>query len=61
MSADRYSGIIEAILFYEGEVVPTDRLMKITGLSEENIRDIIDELNDSYKADHHGIIIDEIS
>ena len=61
MSADKYSGIIEAILFYEGEVVPTDRLMKVTGLSEENIRDIIDELNESYKQDHHGIIIEEIA
>ena len=61
MASDKYSGIIEAILFYEGEVVPADRLMKITGLSEENIRDIIDELNDSYKADHHGIMIEEVA
>ncbi len=61
MSADKYSGIIEAILFYETEVVSIERLNKMTGLSDENIRDIIDELNESYRADHHGIYIEEVA
>lgn len=58
---DKYSGLIEAILFYEAEVVQINKLNRLTGLQEEVIREMIDELNEEYDKGCHGIHIVEIA
>ena len=61
MALDRYSALIEAILFYEGEVVSVEKLKQITGLDKEKIVQIIHILQEKYLSDEHGINIIEIA
>ena len=58
MEVDKYSAIIEAVLLHENEVVPMERLVKYTGLEEQKIRDIINELSITYEQNsQHGITV----
>ena len=61
MSVDKYSGIIEAILFYEGDIVKVDKLSKITGLSKAKVIEIIKNLIEEYNKDMHGLKIIELA
>lgn len=61
MSVDKYSGIIESILFYENDIVKIDRLAKITGLSKGKITEIIKRLIEEYDKDIHGLKIIELA
>ena len=61
MSTDKYSGIIESILFYESDIVKIDKLTKITGLSKGKVKEIIHKLMEEYNKDIHGIKIIELA
>jgi len=61
LNIDKYSALIEAILFCENDVVSIDRLVKLTGLSEEQIKEIVEHLIEEYDTNKHGIIIIEIA
>ncbi|MEE1291021.1 MAG: SMC-Scp complex subunit ScpB [Spirochaetota bacterium] len=62
MEVDKYSAIIEAVLLHENEVVPMERLVKYTGLEEDKIREIINELSITYEQNsQHGITVVEIA
>lgn len=61
MSVDKYSALIEAVLFYENEIVPLERLMKLTGLEKEKVVKIIEELKGKYGDQLHGITVTEIA
>ena len=61
MAVNKYSGLIEAALFFENEVISKEKLMKITGLSEESLREIMTSLIDEYEKPMHGIHIIEVA
>ena len=61
MSTDKYSAMIEAILFYEGDVVKPEKISKITGLSKVKVKEIINKLIIEFQKDIHGIMIVEVA
>ncbi|HBD95653.1 MAG: SMC-Scp complex subunit ScpB [Spirochaetes bacterium GWF1_31_7] len=61
MGLDRYSAIIEAVLFYESEVVSLEKLISITGLGKDKIYEIIEELKNKFSDDLHGVTILEVA
>jgi segregation and condensation protein B len=61
LSTDKYSGIIESILFYENDVVKTDKLSKLTGLSKSKVIEILNKLSEEYQKDIHGMRIVELA
>ena len=61
MNIDKYSAIIEAILFCENDVVKPEKISKITGLSKGKVKEIIDKLIDEYNKGIHGLIINELA
>lgn len=61
MGIDKYSAIIEAVLFYESEIVTVEKLIGITGLEKGKIDDIINGLKTRYEDDSHGITVVEIA
>jgi segregation and condensation protein B len=62
VEVDKYSAIKEAVLLHENEVVPMERLVKYTGLEEDKIREIINELSITYEQNsQHGITVVEIA
>lgn len=58
---NKYSAIIEALLFFEGDVLPFKKISNITGLDEENIKNILAELKKEYDKETHGITIVELA
>lgn len=61
MAVDKYSAIIEAILFYENEVVSIEKLISITGLDGDKVVEIIRGLEDKYSDDLHGVTVVELA
>lgn len=61
MAEDKYSGLIEAILFYENELVSIEKIIKYTGLNKENIVKVLGQLMEKYNNSNHGIHIVEIA
>jgi segregation and condensation protein B len=61
LSVDKYSAIIEAILFCENDVVKPDKIAKITGLTKHQIDKIIKELSVQYDKEEHGISVSEVA
>jgi segregation and condensation protein B len=61
MGGDKFTSLIEAILFYETEVVSYEKLMRITNLDKDKILDIVNELNLDYQKALHGITIAEVA
>lgn len=61
MSVDKYSAILEAILFCENDVIKPDRIQKITGLSKPKIKEIMNNLIGKYQDNIHGMIIVELA
>lgn len=61
MGGDKFTSLIEAILFYETEGVSYEKLMRITNLDKDKILDIVNELNIDYQKALHGITIAEVA
>ena len=61
MAIDKYSAIIEAILFYEGDVIKPEYIMKTTGLTKEKITEIMTNLKNEYENNIHGLQIVELA
>jgi len=61
MGGDKFTSLIEAILFYETEGVSYEKLMRITNLDKDKILDIVNELNLDYQKALHGITIAEVA
>lgn len=58
---EKYSGLIEAMLYYENEIISLESIKKKTGLEEDKIREIIEKLIDDYSKKNHGITITEVA
>lgn len=54
------SGIIESMLFASGEPISAMQIAEILELSEKNVKDEIEKINDFYKANNRGFKIIEI-
>lgn len=61
MSFDTEKAILEAVLFLEGEPVELKSLAKISGLSVDQTRTVLEELMRDYRSAHHGLEIIHIS
>ncbi|MCG8569883.1 MAG: SMC-Scp complex subunit ScpB [Spirochaetes bacterium] len=61
MQIDKYSGLIEAMLFYENEVINMKTFKEKTDLSEEKIKEILNHLMEKYNDPLHGISIIEVA
>ena len=62
MIVDKYYGLIEAVLFYENEVVSVDKLTKLTGLDSDKVEEILMAIKNSYDENNvHGITLAEIA
>ena len=61
MNTDKYSALIESILYCENDIVTPDRLVKLTGLSFDAIKDIMDRLIEEYNKEVHGLMIVEVA
>jgi len=54
-------GLIEAILFYENDVINLDKLSKFSNIEKEEVEQIVEILKDKYDNDpSHGISINEV-
>lgn len=58
---DKYSALIEAILFCENDVVKIEKLKKLTGLTEVKLKEIFAQLMSEYEKDVHGLRIVEVA
>ncbi len=58
---DKYPALIEAILFYESDVITLDYLNKITGIQKSKIKEVMEVLIEEYKKDIHGLQIVEVA
>ena len=54
MEKDQAKGIIEALLFATARIVKTTELQSILELTEDEIKQIINEMNEDYKNPKHG-------
>jgi segregation and condensation protein B len=61
LGIDKYSALIEAILFCENDVVKIEKIEKITGLGKDKILDILKKLTEEFNNDSHGIMISELA
>lgn len=61
MEIDKYSALIEAILFFENDVVKPEKISKDTGLTKGKVKEIINKLMEEYKKDIHGLQIVEVA
>lgn len=52
--------IIEAIIFYENDIVNIDKIVKLTGFDRDTIINSINELNLKYEENNHAFFIDEV-
>ncbi|MBF9016076.1 MULTISPECIES: SMC-Scp complex subunit ScpB [unclassified Oceanispirochaeta] len=52
--------IVEAALFLESDPVTIEHLIKVTGLSRDVLKEVMDELKDHYAGEEHGIVINEV-
>lgn len=57
MEKDQAKGIIEALLFATARIVKTTELQSILELTEDEIKQIINEMNEDYKNPKHGFEI----
>ncbi|MCF0261373.1 MAG: SMC-Scp complex subunit ScpB [Sphaerochaetaceae bacterium] len=51
--------LIETILYLENEPLSTDRIGKMTGLNEKEVREALTEIADVYYTDNHGLALVE--
>ncbi len=58
---DKYPALIEAILFYESDIVTVENLSKITGIQKAKLKETMDILIEEYKKDIHGLQILEVA
>ena len=49
------AALIEAILYLENEPLSIERMGKMTGLSDKEVSDAIEEISDAYYAGNHGL------
>jgi segregation and condensation protein B len=61
LGVDKYSALIEAILFYENDIVKVSKISRITGLTESKVVEILRELMEVYQDKIHGVRIIEIA
>lgn len=61
LEMDKYPALIEAILFYESDVITLDYLNKITGIQKSKIKEVMEVLIEEYKKDIHGLQIVEVA
>ncbi|MBN2546758.1 MAG: SMC-Scp complex subunit ScpB [Spirochaetes bacterium] len=61
MSINKYSAIIESLLYYENDVVSINKIAQVTGLTEEKIKETINQLMLEYQNNIHGLMITEIA
>jgi segregation and condensation protein B len=61
LSVDKYSALIEAILFYENDIVTVEKISKITGLEKPKVIEILKNLLEVFQDGIHGIKIVELA
>ena len=61
MNISDNAAFIEALLFLENEPMSVERLQKMTGLSEKQVTEALEELTEAYYADNHGLSLVENS
>jgi len=54
-------GIVEAILFYENNIISIEKLIEYTSFTREKIVEIVDNLNEKYENSTHGLFIAKVS
>ena len=59
MNISDNAAFIEALLFLENEPMSVERLQKMTGLSEKQVTEALEELTEAYDADNHGLSLVE--
>ncbi|MBQ7508671.1 MAG: SMC-Scp complex subunit ScpB [Spirochaetales bacterium] len=59
MNISDNAAFIEALLFLENEPMSVERLQKMTGLSEKQVTEALEELTEAYYADNHGLSLVE--
>jgi segregation and condensation protein B len=59
--SNRNKAILEALLFASGEPLTITAVTKATGISEQDIKGLVNELMSEYRARNSGIIIAEIA
>ncbi len=61
MNISENAALIEAILYLENEPLSVEKLQKMTGLSEKDVRDGLTELAEAYYSENHGLSLVENS
>ena len=61
MNLSDNAALIEAILYLENEPLSIERMGKMTGLSDKEVTDAIEEISDAYYAGNHGLSLVENS
>ncbi len=59
MNISDNAAFIEALLFLENEPMSVERLQKMTGLSEKQVTEALEELTEAYYSDNHGLSLVE--
>ena len=59
MNISDNAAFIEALLFLENEPMSVERLQKMTGLSEKQVTEALEELTEAYYTDNHGLSLEE--
>jgi segregation and condensation protein B len=60
MNLNQERSIIEAALFLESEPVNVQHLVKVSGLSRDVIKEVLEELKNHYSGDEHGVTLNEV-
>ncbi len=53
--------IVEALLFAQGRSVPQEKLSQVTGATEEQIAQAVDELREMLEKDGHALTVNKIA
>ena len=59
MNISDNAAFIEALLFLENEPMSVERLQKMTGISEKQVTEALEELTEAYYSDNHGLSLVE--
>jgi segregation and condensation protein B len=60
MNLNQERSIIEAALFLESEPVSIMHLSKVSGLSRDVVKEVLEKLQKHYSGDEHGISLNEV-
>jgi len=59
MTLSENARLIEAVLFLENEPLSVERISRMTGIQEKDVKDALSELSESFYSLHHGLSLVE--